>query len=209
FTWRDVEIIQLNEQIALLKDKYKELTRSMLAGVFSGGENRQLEDAVRAEYLELEVQLIRENRSMLSAIIHEHQSTLREAPSKDVMRERLEREVRINREIYDLMAQQLRGTQIRESAQISEAQLKYKVITPPMQPLERVRPIRSRIMLIAGFVGLALSMAAVFGLETLDASIRRVEDVPRFLGVPVLATIPRITPLVKKHEKMRARLLKE
>ncbi len=209
FTWRDVEIIQLNEQIAMLKDKYKEQTRSLLAGVFSSAESRQLEEAIRAEYLDLELQLIRENRSMLSTIIHEHQSSLREAPSKDVMRERLEREVRVNREIYDLMAQQLRGTQIRESAQISEAQLKYKVITPPMQPLERVRPIRSRIMMIAGVIGLVLSVAAVFGLETLDASIRRVEDVPKFLGVPVLATIPRITPPAKKNGKLRARLLKE
>nr|HPI74482.1 hypothetical protein [bacterium] len=54
-----------------------------------------------------------------------------------------------------------------------------------------------------------LVLAAVFGLETLDASIRRVEDVPKFLGVPVLATIPRITPPTKRTEKMRARLLKE
>ena len=68
---------------------------------------------------------------------------------------------------------------------------------------------RSRIMMIAGVIGLVLSVAAVFGLETLDASIRRVEDVPKFLGVPVLATIPRITPPAKKNGKLRARLLKE
>jgi uncharacterized protein involved in exopolysaccharide biosynthesis len=206
FSWRDIEIIQLNEQIALLKKEYKERLGVLLTPIFTEAKSNQLEEAIRAEYLALEISLILQSHTILSDIIQGHKKQLRETPSQEDLKQRLERDVRVNREIYEMLLQQARGTEIRESAQLSEVKLQYKVITPPVLPLDRVRPIRRRIMMIALFIGFSLAAAAIVGLEALDASIRRVEDVPKFLGVPVLATIPRIKPSNKKHGAWHPRL---
>jgi len=203
FNWRDIEIIQLNEQIAALKNEYKDRLLTFFTPIYSGEWASRLEDAIKAEYLSLEIALIRENQLSLSSIINHHNRNLLAKPSQNALKERLEREVRSNRDMYDLFAQLARGAEIRESVQLTEAQFRYKVITPPVQPLERIQPARRRIMMIALFMGLVLAIGAVLGLEALNTSIRCVEDVPKFLGVPVLATIPRIEPRHKKHSSWR------
>jgi len=206
FTWRDTEVIQLNEQIASLKRQYKDLVHNYLAQIYTGSANLYLDDAEKAEYLALEISLLEQSRTMIDSIIKEHNDQIRRIPTQETARDRLEREVRVNREIFELLAQQTRGSQIRESAQETEVKLKYKVISPPAQPLERIKPKRRRIIMVAAFIGLSLAVGVVLGLESLDASIRRVEDVPQFLGVPVLAIIPRIRPEVPKGRPFNIRL---
>ncbi len=127
FTWRDTEVIQLNEQIASLKKQYKDQLHASLAQIYTGSISGNLADAERAEYLSLEISLLEQGRALLDKIIKEHNDQLRSMPTTESTKERLEREVRVNREIYELLAQQTRGSQIRESAQETEVQLKYKV----------------------------------------------------------------------------------
>jgi uncharacterized protein involved in exopolysaccharide biosynthesis len=206
FTWRDMEVIQLNEQIASLKKQYKDQLHANLSQIYTGSNSSYLPDAERAEYLSLEISLLEQSRSSLDKIIKEHNDQLRSQPTKESTKDRLERDVRVNREIYELLAQQARGSQIRESVQETEGQLKYKVISPPTQPLERIKPNRRRIMMVAAFIGLSLAIGIVLGLESMDASIRRVEDVPQFLGVPVLAIIPKIRPETPKGRPFNIRL---
>ncbi len=45
-------------------------------------------------------------------------------------------------------------------------------------------------MAIAGVLGLMLGMFLVFLLEYLDNTIKTPEDVERYLGLPVIGTIP-------------------
>lgn len=44
---------------------------------------------------------------------------------------------------------------------------------------------------LGGFLGLMLGVGLAFGLESLDTTVRSLDDVERYLGVPVLAVIPR------------------
>jgi len=46
-------------------------------------------------------------------------------------------------------------------------------------------------MLLAAVIGMGLGTALAFFLEYLDTSVKSLEDVERFLGVPVLAVIPK------------------
>jgi succinoglycan biosynthesis transport protein ExoP len=55
-------------------------------------------------------------------------------------------------------------------------------------------PGRPRVffyMLLAAVIGMGLGTALAFFLEYLDTSVKSLEDVERFLGVPVLAVIPK------------------
>jgi capsular exopolysaccharide synthesis family protein len=44
---------------------------------------------------------------------------------------------------------------------------------------------------LGGFLGLMLGVGLAFGLESLDTTVRSLDDVERYLGVPVLAVVPR------------------
>ena len=56
-------------------------------------------------------------------------------------------------------------------------------------------PDKKKIILIGFFLGLALGGCFVFLTELFDNSFKRVEDVEGALGIPVLATIPKIEKL--------------
>lgn len=54
-------------------------------------------------------------------------------------------------------------------------------------------PAKPRVMLnltLGAFVGLAFGFGLAFALEYMDTSVKSLDDVERFLGVPVLAVIP-------------------
>ncbi len=56
------------------------------------------------------------------------------------------------------------------------------------------KPAKPNILLnfvLGGVLGLMLGTGLAFGLESLDTTVRSLDDVERFLGVPVLAVIPR------------------
>jgi polysaccharide biosynthesis transport protein len=64
-------------------------------------------------------------------------------------------------------------------------------------------PGRPRVffyMLLAAIIGLGLGTALAFFLEYLDTSVKSLEDVERFLGVPVLAVIPKNVGILM-HQK--------
>lgn len=56
------------------------------------------------------------------------------------------------------------------------------------------KPAKPNIVLnlaLGGVMGMMLGLGLAFGLESLDTTVRSLDDVERFLGVPVLAVIPK------------------
>ena len=68
---------------------------------------------------------------------------------------------------------------------------KYKIVEPAKHPMEPFKPNRRKIVLIGFVLGMVLGGAAVVVAELLDNSLKRVEDVEAYLGLPVLGITPR------------------
>ena len=60
---------------------------------------------------------------------------------------------------------------------------------PPSSP-SSPKPLRNAV--IGGLVGLIIGLALAFGVEQFDGRLRRVEDIERETGLPLLASVPRI-----------------
>ncbi len=113
---------------------------------------------------------------------------------------------RLESDIFDLQARVEDARRYRDAFRSEETTVdilsaraqertKYKVIEPAKIPLAPVSPNKFKIIMLGLALGLLIGAASVFLLELLDNSFKRVEDIEDELGLPVLATIPRIEKL--------------
>jgi capsular polysaccharide biosynthesis protein len=88
--------------------------------------------------------------------------------------------------------QQTQGSEIEQALQRTMAELKFKIVEPVIKHINPVKPNRIRMMLMAVVAGIVIGGGLIFLLEYIDHSFKNVEDVEKYLNLPVLGTIPKI-----------------
>ena len=102
--------------------------------------------------------------------------------------EALKRDVATNRQMHALLDQRLKEVSVSSALKASNV----GIVDRPATPTE---PISSSPVLaigLASLVGLLVAIGGIFVREHLDTSVRSVEDVDSYLGVPTLAAIPAV-----------------
>ena len=91
----------------------------------------------------------------------------------------------------------VKGIEKRSGLNTAQARerTKYKVIEPAKIALAPIWPNKFKLLLLGLALGLVIGAGAVFVTELMDNSYKRVEDVENELGIPVLATVPKIDKL--------------
>lgn len=103
----------------------------------------------------------------------------------------LEREVAVKAELVQQLRR--RFDTARVTAELAQAQApeRIKVIDPPVEPTAPLKPM-GMIFVLAGLVGgIALGIGLAFLLDITDVTVRRIRELERLAGVPVLARLPR------------------
>jgi uncharacterized protein involved in exopolysaccharide biosynthesis len=104
---------------------------------------------------------------------------------------RLQRDVELHTAVYRKYAENLEQSEIDQSLEADHIS-NINVVQPPTIDPDPIRP-RPAIYLTLAF---AVSLLAAFGVavlaENLDRSLKTPEDVEAALGVPVLASVPRL-----------------
>ena len=205
FNWRDLEIIVINEEIARLKRLFNEEISDIVIDQAYNFSFDTRQNIIRYENLSLDKELITYMRNEFELILNTYYQMQREQPTRTAYLDKLQSELSTTQEIYNLLLQQERGTQIRLSAQQQEEKIRFKLLVPPQHPLERIRPNRRRILMISGMFGIIIGLGIIGILESFTATVKNVNDISEQLKVPVLATIPRMNnPLIpQKTNKFR------
>ena len=203
FDWQDIEIVLLHDEIAKLKKNINDRTRNIISEYCYDQPPSVVESLIELENMRIELSFSQCQKETFASIIKAHNDYLKSQPSREATGAQLEREVAITRETYDLLSRQARGTQIRESAQQQEAQLRFRLLMPPQQTLERVKPSRKKILFIALFLGMTVGLGIIFGLENINTTFTSVEQVTGLIKIPVIATIPKIEPIRKREKQNR------
>jgi tyrosine-protein kinase Etk/Wzc len=138
---------------------------------------------------------------------------LKQLPEAEIEYQRLAREVRLNEDNYAFLSRKYKEAQISEAEREKIAFIDSSALTPerPLRPNLRVN------MTLGAAVGLFLGLLVVLLMENLDTSIGTIEEVERFVELPVLAVVPHIqvsavekVPFLQRNaslEDMRRRLV--
>lgn len=149
-------------------------------------ENLRLQVADVVSGFEREYEMTRSNENALAGAVAEAKQAIQGSNRKEYELTALEREVKTNRELYDMFMGQLKGTTAVSDMQTVVA----RVVDPAIVNEVPVKP-NKRIVIGSAFVlSLLLGVAIAFMLEHLDTSVRSAEDAERKLGLPMLAAMP-------------------
>lgn len=77
--------------------------------------------------------------------------------------------------------------------QVAEQHSNIQVIDPAIVPRSPIRPNRLRSILLGLVLSLAFGVAVALTIEFLDNTVKTADDVTRFVQLPTLAVIPRVT----------------
>jgi len=98
----------------------------------------------------------------------------------------LQKDLESAQKAYDIAAQRLSQTSLESQAQ----QTNVQVLAEALPPTQKSSPNTRLNLMIAGFFGAILSVAAAVGRELSDRRLRTADDAVRAFGLPVLARLP-------------------
>jgi uncharacterized protein involved in exopolysaccharide biosynthesis len=141
--------------------------------------------------------IIKENLDILSSQKNRLQQTLDKIDNRINMIPRLQSEIdELENQVEDYRryrdAFKTEETTVGLLSERAKERTTYKVIEPAKLSLEPFSPNKRNIVIIGFVLGFVLGSAAVFLFELLDNSFKRIEDIEEELGIPVVATIPKI-----------------
>ncbi|MFQ5930125.1 MAG: polysaccharide biosynthesis tyrosine autokinase, partial [Acidobacteriota bacterium] len=138
-------------------------------------------------YQAIRDELIEERRALV-ARQDQLQNQLDEVPEFTRQLESLQRQVALRREALNLLQSRLQDAEIQKAGEIKEVSIVEQASSASALP-ELSRFIKALLGLIIGTI---LGGVFAFVLESLDTSIGTIEDVERYVGLPVLGVIPHL-----------------
>jgi polysaccharide chain length determinant protein (PEP-CTERM system associated) len=114
------------------------------------------------------------------------ESELGKLPTKEQGLAKVMRDAMVAQEIYIMLAKRYEEARISEVMQPTDVQVIDIAITPD----KPIRPKKVLNVAIAAILGLFIGCGAAFALEYMNQAIRTEDDVKRYLGLPLIGSIP-------------------
>ena len=186
----DLELQGLKEEISRVKEMIAEEEKKEQRVVVSG--KSSVRDSLESDLLRAKARLaaLKARQRNQKAQIVTHRQELKTLDGFEKQLKELERAAAINETNYKLYLTKF------EEAKISESMDKQKIasvriIEPAIPVMKPVKPKKRLNVLIGAFLGLFAGISMAFLIEFLHPVFRTREDVQHFLGLPVLATLPK------------------
>ena len=192
YSWQDVKVLKTSSEIEDLQNKIRNEIEREIKSNHSFGDSDNIDLIVQKEIAAMDIEFLKRKRDTLSDLVQPFKRRVTKGPSRDMTISRLEREVTANREIYQTLLQQTRGSEIEEALQKTSAEFKFRIVEPAIKPIKPIKPSRIRIIIMSFVLGTAIGFGLISLLEMTDHSFKKVETVEKFLKLPVLGTMPPI-----------------
>jgi uncharacterized protein involved in exopolysaccharide biosynthesis len=191
--WNSGDILRLNSEIAVLKDRYaNEIENGSARRVRGIFPENAIRLAVQKEIVQSEITFLQAQRKTLERLLRSFTSHTTKLPAQEITLQKLQADFDKYREIYQIFADQVRSAQITSAMQKLDKEIRYKIIDPAQLPTEPVNASTTQVILVALIMGLGVGAGFIYLLEFIDQSFKSVDEVENYLGLIVLGTVPRI-----------------
>ncbi|MDA2939072.1 polysaccharide biosynthesis tyrosine autokinase, partial [Acidobacteria bacterium AH-259-A15] len=197
------EVLQLIVQINQSKREGRELLSYLTE---ASGEVRQ--NVLHTKELEESAEeiigsLLEPYRAIRDEWVEEHrgllqrQNRLEAVPEVTRQLASLEREVALKTDTLNLLQRRLQDAEIQSASEVQEISIVERASSAGVLP----RPSRRNKTLVGLIIGIVIGVFFALLMESLDTSIGTIEDVERYVKLPVLGVIPHLD-IAEVREKM-------
>jgi succinoglycan biosynthesis transport protein ExoP len=162
-------------KVAELANQLKQLRKEMAV------EEGRMQQEIRNEYV---AALQREN--LLTTAFNEQKQEANQLNENSIEYSVLKRDAEANRQLYQDLLQRLKEAGVSAGLRSSN----IRVVDVARTPTHPIKPNVPRNLQLGLLLGLACGIGLAFVLETLDTSIRSMEEVGAISTLPALGTIP-------------------
>ncbi len=139
-----------------------------------------------------EVRNLKEKQRELAKNISSLQGRVERIPAREQQMAALMRDYENTRDNYQNLLNKKLDAQLAESLEKRQKGEQFRILDPANLPVKPFKPDTKKIALIGLALGIGSGAGLVFMLEYIDASFRKPDDVYAFIGIPVLASVPRV-----------------
>jgi polysaccharide chain length determinant protein (PEP-CTERM system associated) len=154
----------------------------------------QLGGVIRS--IEIEIGRIQEQ-------IAEYQRRIEATPKREQELLTLRRDYENIQESYNSLLDRKLEAEIAVNMEKKQKGEQFRIIDPARLPERPVSPDMRKLFLLAVAAGLGIGLGLIYFLEMMDTSLKRPDDFENNLGIPVLATVPRI---LRKRDRVKMRV---
>ena len=207
------EVIKTRGEIEIIKKQIEEQKQnpgSDAAGL-SGNDLNSGTSMMNPVYQQLKEELFRSESDIdslkakstaLGVRLKKMESEMQNIPEEKKQLTDLDRERNTYEGIYSQLLKRLGQSEVSKQMEMEDKGTSFRIVDSAILPTRPVSPDRVIIILFGIAAGLAAGVGTVFAVEHFDSSIKEVDDLKEYLGLPVIAVIPKIVT-EKDIEKTR------
>ena len=175
-----------NRRIAMMKSELTSITESLILSGWSEEDPFAASQEIFSRIVEQEVEVnaTRSRSEQYKKLVDRMSARLTDLPSLTLQYARLERDLKLNENLYLTMKQKYEESRITEAGQVGNVQ-----ILDPALVAFQVKPNANMNFLLGAILGLGFGLGSAFFREFLDNTVKAVEHLER-KGITVLGIIP-------------------
>jgi len=136
-----------------------------------------------------QIELTQRRISDIQKSIGKTKTRFQGVPEQALELQRMQRTVRINEDLFDLLEKKYQEVLIKEAEKVQAVSL----VRPAMIPVFRINPVNPVQSALAGMIlGLVLGLIVSLILEAMDSSVGTIEEVESFLDTSVVGFVPQL-----------------
>jgi capsular exopolysaccharide synthesis family protein len=175
-----------NRRTTEMKSKLTNITETLILSGWSEADPFAASQEIFNKIVEQEVEVhsARSRAAEYLKLVNQMSDRLTRLPTQTLQYARLERDLKLNENLYLTMKQKYEESRITEAGQLG----KVRILDPALVA-EKVKPNKKMDLLLGLFLGLVLGVGYAFVKEFLDNSVKAVEHLER-KGLTILGIIP-------------------
>jgi uncharacterized protein involved in exopolysaccharide biosynthesis len=190
----------------------RELEKAVAAAPANGAWGKERAHADNPAYIQVKGQLdalsvehdsALKKRDELRAKLDEYERRLAQAPAVERQYRALARDLDGAQLKYQEMRSKQAEVQVSQNLETEHKGERFTMIEPPLPPEKPISPNRILILTMGFVLSLGVGAGVAVMRETLDASVRGVQDMRALLSVPPLAAIPIIVTQAERKTQKR------